>query len=173
MKNKNRIRLVEGMNHIRRDKKCMMFPFLYAVLLVVSWMILKPILPKVDFGGVSDVWFILLSVFMAESLLIGEMAILIALGTPLEARRIEEALKRIRIRDEDGNPPMLLSKEKKGNVTRYKFFSAVLSREDFINRIPNLRAILKAEIEKDWITEGDDPRYVIVETISAKKNFLT
>lgn len=171
MKNKNIIRLLEGVRHLKRSEKLILIPAIYIVLVAIVCKIVRPLIPKLNFMGVSNIWLILFNVFMGEIAILGLLFILIALGTPFDAKRIEASLVKAKLYDNDYCPPMLLSKVKDKNVIIYEFYTPILSKEDFANKIDSLRTILKSHIEKGWIKEGKDPQHVIIETVSSKKNF--
>jgi hypothetical protein len=171
MKNKNIIRVLEGARHLKRSKKLILIPAIYIVIVAIIWKIVRQLIPKFNFMGVSNIWLILFNVFIGEIAILGLLSVLIALGTPFEAKRIEASLVKAKFYDSDRCPPMLLSKVKDKNVIIYEFYTPILSKEDFVNKIDSFKTILKSRIEKEWIKEGKDPQHVIIETVSSKKNF--
>lgn len=169
---KNIVRIKEGFKRLVRKKIWICVPIVYILLMLFMRNIMCRMFPKMIFLGITNFWEIMINILVTEITFIGLLCFLIFLGTPYEARSIEEKLKKIRMCDADGCPPMLISKIRRANDVVYTFYSPVISKERFVNEIDSLRTILKGHIEKDWIKEGKNPQYIIIETVSAKKNYL-
>lgn len=157
---KNKQRFLQGLKNINDKKWKSIFPLIYLVAVLMIWNIGRK---SVSFSGIfilSKLCEWLVTIFMVTIAVVGEKIILIKLGTPYKAKKIERTLFNIRFDDYIGNVPELLTVTKEEGIVIYEFFSSTIPKSKYQDCQDELETALNLQILA--IEQGKDKRHVII-----------
>lgn len=112
MRNRNYIRIKEGIKKINRKKILILIPIMYFLIIGCLTYAGEWLLGKMGSPFSTELYLVIFYALMIVLLSAGMIGILCMLGTPIKSKKIEGQLIDIGFTDKEGNAPILLSKEK-------------------------------------------------------------
>ncbi len=153
-------RLEAGLKHINNNKGLLLLLILYIALMVIVWNLLNYTLTLMGTPFSSLFYRVVLCVLIGVLLVVGEIAIIQALGRPASYKKVEKALGDIGLIDSLDSAPMFLSKKKDGKGFILEFYSPLISIKQYRNKIQEIETALNVRVFD--ITEGIDPQHIII-----------
>lgn len=163
MKNKQKMSL--GIRSIKSKKWKMIFPIIYLIILSLLWWSVKERILDLRFAILSKLCLFIFTFVIVVICVTGMRQILICLGSPKSARKVEKKLERIKLVDCTGNTPILANVMEKDGVLVYEFFSLTIPKEKYEKCQGELATTLNMQIIS--IEQGRDNQYVLVKCVSA------
>lgn len=146
-------RVKNGFANIVKNNALLFFPVIF--LLAVGW---------ITYCGMarisSDILRYVLLAGAAAVLVVGELLILLMIGTPLRAKKIQKNLTEAGFTDKAGECPVLLSYRKESNGVFLDFYSKNISLADYEKHKEKIEAALNIKIIS--FSRGKDMQHVIV-----------
>lgn len=162
----NKQRLKAGFRKIKQQKLLILLPFLFAVLILcITYQV--NILIENYVPNLTMLYKMLFSIFMFESLVIGNLSIVVLLGLPFGRKRMEKNITKIVLSNNKNPSPILLSKTKKNGYFELEFFSDTIPLLTYQEKCPEIETALNIKIIS--IEQGRDKRHIIISAISGKK----
>lgn len=112
VRNRNYIRIKEGIKKINRKKILILIPIMYFLIIGCLTYAGEWLLGKMRSPFSTELYLVIFYALMIVLLSAGMIGILCMLGTPIKSKKIEGQLIDIGFTDKEGNAPILLSKEK-------------------------------------------------------------
>lgn len=112
VRNRNYIRIKEGIKKINRKKILILIPIMYFLIIGCLTYAGEWLLGKMGSPFSTELYLVIFYALMIVLLSAGMIGILCMLGTPIKSKKIEGQLIDIGFTDKEGNAPILLSKEK-------------------------------------------------------------
>lgn len=163
---KNKQRLLQGLKNINGKKWKIIFPLIYLIAVLMMWNMGRKSVPFSGIFILSKLCEWIFTIFMIGIVAVGEKIILIRLGTPCKARKIERSLLNIGFDDYIGNVPELLMVMKEEGIIIYEFFSPTIPKSKYQDCQDELETALNLQILA--IEQGKDKRHVIIRGTLAK-----
>lgn len=163
---KNKQRLLQGLKNINGKKWKIIFPLIYLIAVLMMWNMGRKSVPFSGIFILSKLCEWIFTIFMIGIVAVGEKIILIRLGTPCKARKIERSLLNIGFDDYIGNVPELLMVMKEEGIIIYEFFSPTIPKSKYQDCQDELETALNLQILA--IEQGKDKRHVIIKGTLAK-----
>lgn len=163
---KNKQRLLQGLRNINGKKWKIIFPLIYLIAVLMLWNMGRKSVPFSGIFILSKLCEWIFIIFMIGIVAVGEKIILIRLGTPCKARKIERSLLNIGFDDYMGNVPELLTVKKEEGIIIYGFFSPTIPKSKYQDCQDELETALNLQILA--IEQGKDKRHVIIKGTLAK-----
>lgn len=146
-------RAKNGFANIVKNNALLFIPVIF--LLAVGWITYWS-MARIS----SDILRYVLLAGAAAVLVVGELLILLMIGTPLRARRIHKSLTEAGFTDKAGECPVLLSYRKESNGVFLDFYSKNISLADYEKHKEKIEAALNIKIIS--FSRGKDMQHVIV-----------
>lgn len=146
-------RIRNGFVKIVKNNALLFFPVVYllAVGFIIYW-------SRIRIS--SDIlWYVLLTIAVVTSVF-GELLILLIIGTPPRARKIQRNLTGAGFTDKMGNCPVLLSYRKESNGAFLEFYSKNISLADYEKWKERIEVALNIKIVS--VSHGKDMQHIIV-----------
>lgn len=169
VKSIKKIRLYNGIKNLRKDKWKIGYSVLFFFIMLFIWAVIRKKIFFIDNIVFFQILLWSFSLFMLGSTIIGLLFIIIKVGTPLSANRVENCLRAIGFYDKLGNTPLLLSKIKEGKADVYEFYSNTLSIFEYKKRCSDIETALNLHIV-DFVL-GKDFQHVFMKTVPTKDDF--
>lgn len=163
---KNKQRILQGLRNINNKKWKIIFPLIYLIVVLMMWNMGRKNIQFSEISILSKLYGWILTIFMLGVVAVGEKIILIRLGTPCIAKKIERSLLNIKFDDHIGNVPELLSVTKEEEIVTFEFFSSTIPKSKYLDYQDELETALNLQILA--IEQGKDKRHVIIKCILAK-----
>lgn len=169
VKSIKKIRLYNGIKNLRKDKWKIGYPVLFFFIMLFIWAVIRKKIFFIDNIVFFQILLWSFSLFMLGSTIIALLFIIIKVGTPLSANRVENCLRAIGFYDKLGNTPLLLSKIKEGKADVYEFYSNTLSIFEYKKRCSDIETALNLHIVDFEL--GQDFQHVFMKTVPTKDDF--
>lgn len=163
---KNKQRILQGLRNISGKKWKIIFPFVYLIVVLIVWNMGRRNIPFSELSIISKLCRCFFAIFMLGIVVVGEKIILIRLGTPCIAKKIERSLLNIKFNDCIGNVPELLSVTKEEEIVIFEFYSSTVPQSKYLDFKDELETALNLQILA--IEQGKDKRHVLIKSISTK-----
>lgn len=159
-------RILLGMEIIWHKKRKAIFPIIYLILMCIIWDAGKNYISSFKIRLLTKLCEVGFMLFLIVITVGGLEIILMLLGTPFKARKIEKSLAKIKIVDHTGCTPILVSNTRKDTIVTYEFYSSTIPQSTYMNYQGELETVLNMQIIS--IVQGKDKQHVLVECVSAK-----
>lgn len=157
-------RFKSGLQKLKNKKIFLILPIIFLLYMGMLLCLGKSILKSLDLPFYSKYLVELFFVIVLNSTLIGLYKIIIKIGTPLKARKIEKIFEEIGFVDNDRKPPILLSEEKLKNGSTFLFYSPQISLFEFQKEKPKIENALNIKIVSFAL--GKDMQHLVVNAIT-------
>ena len=153
-------KVYRGMRKIKNNKMWSIVLIIFNSLLLVAYAYGSEFLKALNEPFSKPIFRCLWIIFMVEIAVLGNFLLLMKIGTPIHAEKIEKRFKEGGISDKNGESPILLGIEKKGKLQKYEFYSKRIPLKEFEKRKADIEIILNVEITQMKI--GKDMRHIII-----------
>lgn len=160
----NNQRIIAGVRHIKKKKILILFPAAYISLMILLMFLLNKLLQKMGEPYSGKVFEIVLYIFIVELIIIGLIGIIQLFGMPLSSRKVANALINIDFVDNEGKPPLLISKKKDGKGIVYEFYSSSIALNQYKNHFAEFETALNIRIVD--VLSGSDKRHTIIKAVN-------
>lgn len=167
MRNRNYIRIKEGIKKINRKKILILIPIMYFLIIGCLTYAGEWLLGKMGSPFSTELYLVIFYALMIVLLSAGMIGILCMLGTPIKSKKIEGQLIDIGFTDKEGNAPILLSKEKDKKGIKFEFYSPKISFVKYEDHISDIETALNIKVVD--IRTGKDIQHVVIRSIQSGK----
>lgn len=167
MRNRNYIRIKEGIKKINRKKILILIPIMYFLIIGCLTYAGEWLLGKMGSPFSTELYLVIFYALMIVLLSAGMIGILCMLGTPIKSKKIEGQLIDIGFTDKEGNAPILLSKEKDKKGIKFEFYSPKISFVKYEDHISDIETALNIKVVD--IRPGKDIQHVVIRSIQSGK----
>lgn len=167
MRNRNYIRIKEGIKKINRKKILILIPIMYFLIIGCLTYAGEWLLGKMGSPFSTELYLVIFYALMIVLLSAGMIGILCMLGTPIKSKKIEGQLIDIGFIDKEGNAPILLSKEKDKKGIKFEFYSPKISFVKYEDHISDIETALNIKVVD--IRPGKDIQHVVIRSIQSGK----
>lgn len=173
MKNDNKQRFKAGIKRIMEKKILIVIPAVYVGVMLLAMFMLKALLQKMGEPYSGKIFEIVLYVLIAEMIFLGVFGIIQFLGKPFGAKRIEGELLDVGFTDNEGESPMLVSRNKDKNGFILEFYSPRIPFVRYEDHIAEIETALNFKIVD--VLPGKDKQHTIIKAVNGnggKKNMI-
>lgn len=167
VRNRNYIRIKEGIKKINRKKILILIPIMYFLIIGCLTYAGEWLLGKMGSPFSTELYLVIFYALMIVLLSAGMIGILCMLGTPIKSKKIEGQLIDIGFTDKEGNAPILLSKEKDKKGIKFEFYSPKISFVKYEDHISDIETALNIKVVD--IRPGKDIQHVVIRSIQSGK----
>jgi len=160
---KNRERMRAGIQRMRENKKLLLIPAVYLIILGALTYWGRKLQQILQHPFSSELFSWIFIILMIELALIGVLGIITLIGYPKEAKEYERQLLKVGFIDKTGSTPVLISKRKEKNGYILDFYSDGLPLVEYEKRSADIETALDIKIVS--VEFGKDMRHVVLKTI--------
>lgn len=164
LKNDNKQRFKAGLKRIMEKKILIVIPAVYVGVMLLAMFMLKALLQKMGEPYSGKIFEIVLYVFIAEMIFLGVFGIIQFLGKPFGAKRVEGELLDVGFTDNEGESPMLISRNKDKNGLILEFYSRRIPFVRYEDHIAEIETALNIKIVD--VLPGNDKQHTIIKAVN-------
>lgn len=170
LRNRERLwkRLSNGLHELNKHRWKLAPLVVLIVLALLAWSNRGRVALTSPIPLFSEIWAYTVDALIVLLTLIALLMVLAALGTPYQAKRIEEALKHVGVVDRYGFPPILLSRQrdKSSGITTMTFYSRGISKELWEKKRQKIEEVLNMHQIEDVKYGGKHNGNYIILTVA-------